>query len=44
MGMCLAVLGRIVWRNSNYFLMPWMYLCVGVFLVKAMKRVLFSEV
>ncbi|MBA0612275.1 hypothetical protein Godav_012901 [Gossypium davidsonii] len=43
-GLCLAVLGRIVWRYSYYFLMPWTCLCMGVFLVKTMKRVLFAEV
>ncbi|KAK8548306.1 hypothetical protein V6N12_061222 [Hibiscus sabdariffa] len=43
-GMCLAVVGRIVWRYSYYFLMPWTCLCMGVFLVKTMKRVLFAEV
>ncbi|XWS22224.1 hypothetical protein CRYUN_Cryun29cG0016100 [Craigia yunnanensis] len=43
-GMCLPVLGRIIWRYSYYFLMPWTCLCMGVFLVKTMKRVLFAEV
>ncbi|KAK9150849.1 hypothetical protein Syun_009158 [Stephania yunnanensis] len=43
-GMCVAVLGRIVWSYSYYFLMPWTCLCMGVFLVKTMKRVLFAEV
>ncbi|KAF8388590.1 hypothetical protein HHK36_027267 [Tetracentron sinense] len=43
-GMCVAVLGRIMWSYSYYFLMPWTCLCMGVFLVKTMKRVLFAEV
>lgn len=43
-GMCLAVLGRIIWSYSYYFLMPWTCLCMAIFLVKTMKRVLFSEV
>ncbi|KAA8531418.1 hypothetical protein F0562_006229 [Nyssa sinensis] len=43
-GMCFAVLGRILWSYSYYFLMPWTCLCMGVFLVKTMKRVLFAEV
>jgi len=43
-GMCLAVLGRIIWSYSYYFLMPWTGLCMAIFLVKTMKRVLFSEV
>ncbi|XP_042510999.1 protein YIF1B-A-like [Macadamia integrifolia] len=43
-GMCVAVLGRIMWGYSYYFLMPWTCLCMGIFLVKTMKRVLFAEV
>uniref|UniRef100_A0A7N0TPS1 Uncharacterized protein n=1 Tax=Kalanchoe fedtschenkoi TaxID=63787 RepID=A0A7N0TPS1_KALFE len=43
-GLCLAVLGRIVWNYAYYFLMPWACLCSGIFLVKTMKRVLFAEV
>ncbi|CAJ1947304.1 unnamed protein product [Sphenostylis stenocarpa] len=43
-GICLAVLGRIILGYSYYFLMPWTCLCMGVFLVKTMKRVLFAEV
>ncbi|MQL86577.1 hypothetical protein Taro_019105 [Colocasia esculenta] len=42
-GMSLAILGRIAWGYSYYFLMPWMCLCMGIFLVKTMKRVLFTE-
>ncbi|XP_048326436.1 uncharacterized protein LOC107435945 isoform X2 [Ziziphus jujuba] len=43
-GLCFAVLGRILWNYSYYFLMPWFCLCMGTFLVKTMKRVLFAEV
>ncbi|PIA55343.1 hypothetical protein AQUCO_00800234v1 [Aquilegia coerulea] len=43
-GICVAVLGRIMMSYSYYFLMPWSCLCMGVFLVKTMKRVLFAEV
>ncbi|KAI4351869.1 hypothetical protein L6164_006174 [Bauhinia variegata] len=43
-GMCLAILARIMWRHSYYILMPWTCLCMGIFLVKTMKRVLFAEV
>ncbi|KAK7273218.1 hypothetical protein RIF29_14267 [Crotalaria pallida] len=43
-GLCLAVLGRIISSYSYYFMMPWTCLCMGVFLVKTMKRVLFAEV
>lgn len=40
-GLCLAVFGRIIMSYSYYFLMPWTCLCMGIFLVKTMKRVLF---
>ncbi|XP_042482787.1 protein YIF1B-B-like isoform X2 [Macadamia integrifolia] len=43
-GMCLAVLGRIMWSYAYYFLMPWTCFSMGVFLVKTMKRVLFAEI
>ncbi|KAM7266601.1 hypothetical protein ACFE04_004498 [Oxalis oulophora] len=43
-GLCLAVLGRITFGPSYYVLLPWVCLCMGVFLVKTMKRVLFAEV
>ncbi|KAK1317852.1 hypothetical protein QJS10_CPA05g01473 [Acorus calamus] len=42
-GISLAVLLRIFWSYSYYFMMPWMCVCMGVFLVKTMKRVLFAE-
>ena len=37
--MSLAILARIFWSYSYYFLLPWACVCVGVFLVKTMKRV-----
>ncbi|XP_010538286.1 PREDICTED: protein YIF1B-like [Tarenaya hassleriana] len=43
-GLCLAVVGKIIWGYSYYALIPWTCLCSGVFLVKTMKRVLFAEV
>ncbi|CAN0858028.1 Protein YIF1B-A [Linum grandiflorum] len=43
-GLCLAVLGKIVLGYLYYFVMPWSCLCMGIFLVKTMKRVLFAEV
>ncbi|XP_048497099.1 uncharacterized protein LOC104888827 isoform X3 [Beta vulgaris subsp. vulgaris] len=43
-GLSLAVLGRIFWSYSYYFLMPWTCLSTGIFMVKTMKRVLFAEV
>ncbi|CAL0299107.1 unnamed protein product [Lupinus luteus] len=43
-GICLAVFGKIISGYSYYILMPWTCLCMGVFLVKTMKRVLFAEV
>ncbi|CAI0374264.1 unnamed protein product [Linum tenue] len=43
-GLCLAVLGKILLGYSYYFVLPWACVCMGVFLVKTMKRVLFAEV
>ncbi|KAJ6859992.1 hypothetical protein NC651_036350 [Populus alba x Populus x berolinensis] len=43
-GMCFAVLGKILSGYSYYILMPCACLCMGIFLVKTMKRVLFAEV
>ncbi|XP_072986302.1 uncharacterized protein [Typha latifolia] len=42
-GLSMAIVSRIFWSYSYYFLMPWLSLCTGVFLVKTMKRVLFTE-
>jgi hypothetical protein len=43
-GMCFAVLGKILSGYSYCILMPCACLCMGIFLVKTMKRVLFAEV
>uniref|UniRef100_A0A6N2L4Q7 Uncharacterized protein n=1 Tax=Salix viminalis TaxID=40686 RepID=A0A6N2L4Q7_SALVM len=43
-GVCFAVLGKILPGYSYYILMPCSCLCMGIFLVKTMKRVLFAEV
>ncbi|CAN1253440.1 hypothetical protein LINPERPRIM_LOCUS8318 [Linum perenne] len=43
-GLCFPVLGKILLGYSYYFVMPWSCLCMGIFLVKTMKRVLFAEV
>ncbi|KAJ8428609.1 hypothetical protein Cgig2_026154 [Carnegiea gigantea] len=43
-GISLAVLGKLLWKHSYYILLPWTCLCMGVFLVKTMKRVLYAEV
>ncbi|OWM71087.1 protein YIF1B-like [Punica granatum] len=43
-GLAIAVLGKILMSYSYYALMPWFCLCMGIFLVKTMKRVLFAEV
>ncbi|XP_077227032.1 uncharacterized protein LOC143860329 [Tasmannia lanceolata] len=43
-GISLAVLARISWSYMYYFLMPWLCMCMGVFMIKTMKRVLFMEV
>ncbi|KAK3145283.1 hypothetical protein QOZ80_4AG0326700 [Eleusine coracana subsp. coracana] len=42
-GLSLAVVSRLIWAYSYYVVMPWMSLCMGVFLVRTMKRVLFTE-
>ncbi|XP_058077838.1 uncharacterized protein LOC131226141 isoform X3 [Magnolia sinica] len=43
-GMSVAVLAWIFWSYAYYFMMPWMCICMAVFLVKTVKRVLFAEV
>ncbi|XXG55801.1 hypothetical protein AAC387_Pa03g3390 [Persea americana] len=43
-GMSLAVLAGIFSSVTYYILMPWFCICMGIFLVKTMKRVLFAEV
>jgi hypothetical protein len=43
-GLSLAVVARLIWAYSYYAVTPWMNLCMGVFLVRTMKRVLFTEV
>ncbi|XP_039139367.1 protein YIF1B-B-like [Dioscorea cayenensis subsp. rotundata] len=42
-GLSVAILARLVWNYSYYFVFPWFCLCMGVFLVKTMKRVLFTQ-
>jgi protein transport protein YIF1 len=42
-GLSLAIVVRMFWSLSYYFLMPWLSICMGVFLVKTMKRVLLTE-
>ena len=39
-GISVAMLVRIFWSYSYYFMLPWFCVCTGVFLVKTMKRVL----
>ncbi|KAF0893547.1 hypothetical protein E2562_026682 [Oryza meyeriana var. granulata] len=39
-GTSLAMLVRVFWNPSYYFVLPWFSICTGVFLVKTMKRVL----
>lgn len=43
-GLAIVVLVKILFRCTYYALMPLICLCVGIFLVKTMKRVLFAEV
>ncbi|KAF5746248.1 Integral membrane HRF1 family protein [Tripterygium wilfordii] len=42
-GMCVAVLGRITLNYAYYLIIVWTCLCMGIFLVKTMKRTLFAE-
>ncbi|MQL70224.1 hypothetical protein Taro_002506, partial [Colocasia esculenta] len=41
-GMSVAAASRIFWSYTYYFLLPWICLCMGIFLVKTMKRVVFT--
>ncbi|KAG6748841.1 hypothetical protein POTOM_048777 [Populus tomentosa] len=43
-GMCVAVLGRITLGYTYYLIILWTCLCMGIFLIKTMKRTLLSEV
>ncbi|KAL8159721.1 hypothetical protein V2J09_001258 [Rumex salicifolius] len=43
-GISLSVLSKMMWNYSYYVLMPWTCLCMGIFLLKTMKRVLYAEV
>lgn len=42
-GVCLSIISRLLWSHCYYFLLPWTSICMGMFLVKTMKRVLFTE-
>lgn len=42
-GISLGILARLCWNYSYYFVMTWMSICMGMFLVKTMKRVIFTE-
>ncbi|XP_073525874.1 protein YIF1B-like [Phyllobates terribilis] len=43
-GISLSMLGKMMWRYAYYVLMPWSSLCMGVFLLRTLKRVLYAEV
>ncbi|KAK6286749.1 hypothetical protein POUND7_012928 [Theobroma cacao] len=43
-GMCVAVVARITLSYAYYFIVLWICLCMGTFLVKTMKRTLFAEI
>jgi len=43
-GLCVAIAARITLSYAYYFIVLWISLCVGTFLVKTMKRALFAEV
>ncbi|KAF7020009.1 hypothetical protein CFC21_033132 [Triticum aestivum] len=42
-GLSLAIVARLLWSYSYYVMMPWMSMCMGIFLVRTMKRVIFTE-
>lgn len=42
-GMCIAVVGRMSFGYAYYFIVIWACFCMGVFLVKTLKRTLFAE-
>ncbi|KAJ7557478.1 hypothetical protein O6H91_05G128100 [Diphasiastrum complanatum] len=42
-GICMSVLARMIWSYSFYIVMPWTSLCMAVFLVKTLKRMLYAE-
>lgn len=42
-GMCLAVLGRITLNYACHLIIIWTCMCMGIFLVKTMKRTLYAE-
>ncbi|KAM0943711.1 putative Yif1 family protein [Dioscorea sansibarensis] len=42
-GLSVAILTKLVWNYSYYFMLSWLCFCMGVFLVNTMKRVLFAE-
>ncbi|KAF3773884.1 yif1b-b protein [Nymphaea thermarum] len=41
-GVSLSVLAKIFWSYSYYVVMPWTCFCMGVLLVKTLKRTLFA--
>ncbi|XP_030527835.1 protein YIF1B isoform X2 [Rhodamnia argentea] len=43
-GLCLAIMGKIILSYMYFVMMPLACLCMGIFLVKTMKRVLSAEV
>ena len=42
-GMCLAVVGRITLNYACHLIILWTCMCMGIFLVKTMKRTLYAE-
>ncbi|XP_078181210.1 uncharacterized protein LOC144574973 isoform X2 [Carex rostrata] len=42
-GLSVTVIMRLIWGSSYYFIMPWMSLCMGIFLVKTTRRIIFTE-
>lgn len=43
-GISIGILFKTLWSISYYVAMPWTCLCMGIFLLKTMKRVLYADV
>lgn len=42
-GVSVSVLARMIWSYAYYITLPWTSICMGMFLVRTMKRLLFAE-
>ncbi|KAJ1701156.1 hypothetical protein LUZ63_000935 [Rhynchospora breviuscula] len=42
-GLSITIIMKLIWGSTYYFIMPCMSLCMGIFLVKTAKRIIFTE-